>query len=78
MLARKPASSIPHEVALLMADIVADHLKDRKEIKIYDPTSGSGSLLINIGKAIAKYMPDRNNIKYYGALVKPCGFITRR
>lgn len=26
----------PHEVSLLMSEIVADHLKDRKEIKIYD------------------------------------------
>ena len=34
----------PHEVSLLMSEIVADHLKDRSEIKIYDPTSGSGSL----------------------------------
>lgn len=32
----------PHEVSLLMSEIVADHLKDRTEIKIYDPTSGSG------------------------------------
>ncbi|MDR0309129.1 MAG: N-6 DNA methylase, partial [Coriobacteriales bacterium] len=39
----------PHEVSLLMSEIVADHLKDRSEIMIYDPTSGSGSLLINIG-----------------------------
>ena len=36
----------PHEVSLLMSEIVAYHLKDREEIKIYDPTSGSGSLLI--------------------------------
>ena len=36
----------PHEVSLLMSEIVADHLKDREEIQIYDPTSGSGSLLI--------------------------------
>ena len=35
----------PHEVSLLMSEIVADHLKDRNEIKIYDPTSGSGSLI---------------------------------
>ncbi len=33
----------PHEVSLLMSEIVADHLKDIEEIKIYDPTSGSGS-----------------------------------
>lgn len=34
----------PHEVSVLMSEIVAEHLKDRKQIKIYDPTSGSGSL----------------------------------
>ena len=39
----------PHEVSLLMSEIVAYHLKDRSQIEIYDPTSGSGSLLINIG-----------------------------
>lgn len=55
----------PHEVSLLMSEIVANHLKDRKEIKIYDPTSGSGSLLINIGKSVAKFMENENNIKYY-------------
>ena len=30
----------PHEVSLLMSEIVADHLKDREKIEIYDPTSG--------------------------------------
>lgn len=30
----------PHEVSLLMSEIVAEHLKDRKETQIYDPTSG--------------------------------------
>ena len=29
----------PHEVSLLMSEIVANHLKDKNEIKIYDPTS---------------------------------------
>ncbi len=60
----------PHEVSLLMSEIVADHLKDRKEIKIYDPTSGSGSLLINIGKSVAKFMENENNIKYYAQELK--------
>ncbi|MGI6174113.1 MAG: type I restriction-modification system subunit M [Christensenellales bacterium] len=60
----------PHEVSLLMSEIVADHLKDRTEIKIYDPTSGSGSLLINIGKCAARYMDDENNIKYYAQELK--------
>ena len=60
----------PHEVSLLMSEIVADHLKDRSEIKIYDPTSGSGSLLINIGKAVAKHMGDGDKIKYYAQELK--------
>lgn len=60
----------PHEVSLLMSEIVADHLKDRSEIKIYDPTSGSGSLLINIGKAVAKHMGDSDKIKYYAQELK--------
>ena len=60
----------PHEVSLLMSEIVADHLKDRAEIKIYDPTSGSGSLLINIGKAVGKHMGDSNKIKYYAQELK--------
>lgn len=60
----------PHEVSLLMSEIVANHLKDNKEIEIYDPTSGSGSLLINIGRSVAKYMNDDNNIKYYAQELK--------
>lgn len=60
----------PHEVSLLMSEIIADHLKNRKEIKIYDPCSGSGSLLINIGKSVSKYMDGQNNIKYYAQELK--------
>lgn len=60
----------PHEVSLLMSEIVADHLKNRAEIKIYDPTSGSGSLLINIGKSVAKFIDNENNIKYYAQELK--------
>lgn len=60
----------PHEVSVLMSEIIADHLKDRDEIKIYDPTSGSGSLLINIGHSIAKYIDGDNKIKYYAQELK--------
>ena len=60
----------PHEVALFMADIVADHLKERKTIEIYDPTSGSGSLLINIGRAVARHLNDPDKIKYYAQELK--------
>lgn len=60
----------PHEVSLLMSEIVADHVKDKDTIQIYDPTSGSGSLLINIGHCVAKHMDDENNIKYYAQELK--------
>ena len=60
----------PHEVSQLMSDIIADYLKNRDEISIYDPTSGSGSLLINIGKSVSKYVKDPNNIKYYAQELK--------
>lgn len=60
----------PHEVSLLMSEIIAEHLKGRDTIKIYDPTSGSGSLLINIGKTTAKYMDDANRIQYYAQELK--------
>ena len=55
----------PYEVSLLMSEIIADHLKDREEISIYDPTSGSGSLLINIGHSVKKYLKSTDSIKYY-------------
>lgn len=60
----------PHEVSVLMSEIVAEHLKDRKQIKIYDPTSGSGSLLINIGKSAAKYISGDGKIDYYAQELK--------
>lgn len=60
----------PHEISLLMSEIVADHVKDMAEIKIYDPTSGSGSLLINIGRSVAKHISNQNNIKYYAQEIK--------
>ena len=42
-------------------------IKDGRKI---DPTSGSGSLLINIGKTAAKYMDDANRIRYYAQELK--------
>ncbi|MDH1071079.1 type I restriction-modification system subunit M [Acinetobacter johnsonii] len=60
----------PHEVSVLTSEIIAHHLKDQPEIKIYDPTSGSGSLLINIGSSVAKHVNDANKIKYYAQELK--------
>ena len=60
----------PHEVSVLMSEIIAHHLRNRKVIGIYDPTSGSGSLLINIGTSVATHIDDENNIKYYAQELK--------
>ena len=60
----------PHEVSMLMSEIVAEHLKDRDSIQIFDPTSGSGSLLINIGQSAAKHMDNKDHIKYYAQELK--------
>src|SRR5574344_1720208 len=60
----------PHEVSVLMSEIIAESLKDKREIQIYDPTSGSGSLLINIGRSVAKHIADENNIKYFAQELK--------
>lgn len=60
----------PHEVAMLMSEIVAEHHKNKQEIEIYDPTSGSGSLLITIGKSIGRHIADKNRVKYYAQELK--------
>lgn len=61
----------PHEVSVLMAEIIAWNLRGKEEISIYDPTSGSGSLLINIGQAITKYLGNKNKVKYYAQELIP-------
>ena len=60
----------PHEVSLLMSEIIAHHVKDKEKIEIYDPTSGSGSLLINIGNSVAKHGDKQDNIKYFAQELK--------
>ncbi len=60
----------PHEVAILMSEIVAEHHKDKNQIEIYDPTSGSGSLLITIGKSIGRHIADKNRVMYYAQELK--------
>lgn len=60
----------PHEVSLLMSEITAHELKHKDKIKIYDPTSGSGSLLINIGCSVAKYAKSKDDIQYFAQELK--------
>lgn len=60
----------PHEVAMIMSEIVAEHHKNKESLEIYDPTSGSGSLLITIGKAVSKHIQGKNKVKYYAQELK--------
>ena len=60
----------PHEVAMIMSEIVAEHHKEKESLEIYDPTSGSGSLLITIGKAVSKHIQGKNKVKYYAQELK--------
>lgn len=60
----------PHEVSVLMSHIIAHELKHKDTIEIYDPTSGSGSLLINIGEAVEKHAKNKDSITYYAQELK--------
>ena len=60
----------PHEVAILMSELVAENQKSKSQIEIYDPTSGSGSLLITIGKSVGRHIADKNKVKYYAQELK--------
>jgi type I restriction enzyme M protein len=60
----------PHEVAMIMSEIVAEHHKNKDSLDIYDPTSGSGSLLITIGKAVSKHIQGKNKVRYYAQELK--------
>lgn len=55
----------PHEVSVMMSEIIAHHLKGRSSIQVYDPTSGSGSLLLTVGQAFSKQSGDRDAVKYF-------------
>lgn len=60
----------PHEVAILMSELVAESQRNKPQIEIYDPTSGSGSLLITIGKSVGRHIADKNKVKYYAQELK--------
>ncbi|MDW2925244.1 type I restriction-modification system subunit M [Mesomycoplasma ovipneumoniae] len=60
----------PHEVSDLISRIVAFYLQKREKISIYDPTSGSGGLLLNIGQEFKKYNNGETSIAYYAQEIK--------
>ncbi|MDO4427859.1 MAG: type I restriction-modification system subunit M, partial [Moraxella sp.] len=54
----------PHQVSKILAKLVTADIGDTADefLKIYDPTMGSGSLLLTVGNEL----PDGQAIKYYG------------
>lgn len=68
----------PHQVALVMAEIVGHHLAGRDGIQVYDPTSGSASLLLNIGEAITRRSGNPDSIQYYAQELKKAAYSLTR
>lgn len=52
----------PHEVSVMMARIAAMGQEDKKLFSVYDPTMGSGSLMLNI----RNYINHPESMKYHG------------
>ncbi|MDE8098998.1 type I restriction-modification system subunit M [Erysipelothrix rhusiopathiae] len=52
----------PHEVSVMMARIVALGQEDKRLFSVYDPTMGSGSLMLNV----CKYLNHPDTVKYHG------------
>lgn len=52
----------PHEVSEMMARITAIGQEDKKLFSVYDPTMGSGSLMLNI----RNYINHPDSVKYHG------------
>jgi len=52
----------PHEVSVMMARIAAKGQEDKRLFSVYDPTMGSGSLMLNI----RNYINHPESVKYHG------------
>ena len=55
----------PHALVSVASRILAERLKGRDEISIYDPCTGSGGLLLNMGREAERYI-STDKIHYYG------------
>ncbi len=68
----------PHEVSQMMSEIVAYELDGKDDISIYDPTSGSASLLLNIGTSITRRNGNPDSIKYFAQELKQATYSLTR
>ena len=55
----------PHEIVKLISRVIADRMKDKETLSIYDPCLGSAGLLLSMGEEAERYI-DPNKIRYYG------------
>lgn len=55
----------PHQVSRIMAKIVADELRNKDKCDVYDPTAGSGSLLLTVSDEVNHYA-HKDNIRFFG------------
>ncbi|MFY1028223.1 type I restriction-modification system subunit M [Actinobacillus seminis] len=55
----------PHQVSRIMAEIVAEELRHKDKCDVYDPTAGSGSLLLTVSEAVNRN-EYRDNIRFFG------------
>lgn len=55
----------PGSVANYLAQTLAKHLEHQETIEVYDPTSGSGSLLLDIGQSFELHQDSEHNVKYF-------------
>lgn len=55
----------PAEVSTVIARIVAHNLKGKERVQVFDPTAGSGSLLLAVGDTFEKVSHQKGKVKYY-------------
>lgn len=55
----------PAEVSTAISRIIYPNLKDRESISVFDPTVGSGSLLLAVGNTFEKSKHKKDKVKYY-------------
>ncbi|MBN4084391.1 type I restriction-modification system subunit M [Mycoplasma sp. CSL10166] len=68
----------PHEVSVLMSEIIGNHIKNRDKITIYDPTSGTGSLLLNLGKEFERITNSKDKVTYYAQDKMDAAYVSTR
>ncbi|MGZ9453812.1 N-6 DNA methylase [Mycoplasma sp. AC157] len=54
----------PNDASIIVSKIVLEDVKNKDELKIYDPTAGTSSLMLNVGKTFEKYKNESDLVQY--------------